>query len=318
METFNAIIANAFIEKAEILEEIKYGLRCETYLLKVKNKKYIFQIYMGDTIYQAKKKYNILKKFNNKFITKAIKVKENEKYSYLITEYFEGQSLNYYRKTDTKFSLNDISSELVDILGQVHNISNENKFGWIDDKFIKYNIRFIDYINSEYNRLSVSLENIDLEIKNSILRKAKEAIKIIENKSDNIKRSCLCWYDMNPSNILISKKENIYKLEGLIDPGGARYGIAEWDIAFVKMQLCTNKEEFDNFLSKYQKTNPKIFIDMELIDALSVIVELDVISIELVNDVIILPIPYDTNFKSEIEVIHREIKEKTIMLCRGD
>ena len=91
---------------------------------------------------------NILKKLNNKFIPKAIKVKENNEYSYLIIEYFEGQSLNYYRKTDTKFSLNDISSELVAILGQVHNISNENKFGWIDDKFIKYNIRFIDYINS--------------------------------------------------------------------------------------------------------------------------------------------------------------------------
>ena len=70
------------------------------------------------------------------------------------------------------------------------------------------------------------------------------------------------------------------------------------------------REEFDNFLSEYQKTNSKIFIDIELIDALSVIVELDVISIELVNDVIILPIPYDTNFKSEIEIIHREIKEK--------
>lgn len=306
METFNMIIENAFIEKVEILKEVKCGLRCETYLVKVKNKKYIFQIYIGDTRYQAKKKYNILKKLNNKFIPKAIKVKENNEYSYLIIEYFEGQSLNYYRKTDTKFSLNDISSELVAILGQVHNISNENKFGWIDDKFIKYNIRFIDYINSEYNRLSINLQNIDLEIKDSILNKAKEAIEVIKNKSDSINKSCLCWYDMNPSNILIRKKENIYKLEGLIDPGGARYGIPEWDIAFVKMQLCTNKEEFDNFLSECQKTNSKIFIDIELIDALSVIVELDVISIELVNDVIILPIPYDTNFKSEIEIIHKK------------
>ena len=43
---------------------------------------------------------------------------------------------------------------------------------------------------------------------------------------------------------------------------------------------------------------------MELVNALSIIVEFDVMSIELVEDVLILPVPYDTNFMDEIEFIH--------------
>ena len=313
MDSFNKIIENAFKEKTEILEEIKCTMKCETYLIKVKNKKYIFQIYIGDAIYQAKKKYNILKQFNNKYIPKAIKVEENKEYAYLIMEYIEGKDLYYYRKTDSKFSLNYISSELANTLVQIHSISNRAKFGWIEDD-TKYNSTFIDYMNVEYNRLSINLKNIDLDIKTSILNKAKKAIKVISYK--NISESCLCWYDMNPSNILVSKKENSYNLEALIDPGGARYGIPEWDIAFVKMQLCRNKEEFENFLINYQKVNTNRKIDMELVNALSVIVELDVICIELANNVIILPIPYNTNYKNEIEVIHKKIQTNTIKNIR--
>ena len=62
MLNFNTIIENAFNEKFEILKEIKFGLTCQTYLVKVKNNKYIFQIYTDKRLYQAKKKYNILNK----------------------------------------------------------------------------------------------------------------------------------------------------------------------------------------------------------------------------------------------------------------
>ena len=87
-------------------------------------------------------------------------------------------------------------------------------------------------------------------------------------------------------------------------PGGARYGVPEWDIAFIKMQVCRRKDEFDDFFDKYIKLNPQIHIDMELVNALSIIVEFDVMSIELVEDVLILPVPYDTSFMDEIEFIH--------------
>lgn len=309
MVDFNKVFENAFKDKYEILKEIKCGLRCGTYLVKVRNKKYIFQIYLEDSIFQAKKKYNILNKFNSKFIPKAVKVEENQEYSYLITEYKEGASFRYCKKTDAKFSFSYISSELANVLGQIHSISNEKQFGWIDDKDIANHNKFIDYISSEYNRLSINLRQIDSRISNSILNKVKANIEIIKNKSKHITKSCLCWYDINPGNILIIKKGELYRLNALIDPGGARYGIPEWDIAFIKMQLCANKEEFNDFLTKYKKENPEITIDIEIVNALSVIVELDVISMEIEVNAIISQIPYDTSFRSEREKIHKKINE---------
>lgn len=84
----------------------------------------------------------------------------------------------------------------------------------------------------------------------------------------------------------------------------------EWDIAFIKQQLCRSSEEFQDFLNKYKEINPEISIDLELVKALSVMVELDVMSIELTNNAIISPIPYDTNFKEEIPIVHSKIKER--------
>ena len=46
---------------------------------------------------------------------------------------------------------------------------------------------------------------------------------------------------------------------------------------------------------------------MELVNALSIIVEFDVMSIELAEDVLILPVPYDTDFEDEIEFIHNRL-----------
>ena len=307
MLDFNTIIENAFNEKFEILKEIKFGLTCQTYLVNVKNNKYIFQIYTDKRLYQAKKKYNILNKIDSKFIPKAIKVEENEEYSYLITEYFEGKSLHYYRRTNLEFSLKNISNDLASVLGQIHNISDIDKFGWINDNYVNTQNSLVDYIKYEYNRLSINFEKLDEEIKHSILKKVKKAIEIIERKSEYIAKPVLCWYDTNPGNILINQKNGVYNLSALIDPGGARYGVPEWDIAFMKMQVCRSKDEFDDFFDKYIKLNSQIHIDIELVNALSIIVEFDVMSIELAEDALILPIPYDTNFRDEIEFIHEMI-----------
>ena len=311
MLDYNAIIENAFNEEFEILKEIKFGLTCQTYLVRVKNNNYIFQIYTGKRLYQAKKKHNILNKINCEFIPKAIKVEENKEYSYLITEYFKGKSLHYYRHTNPEFSLKSITRQLAFVLGQVHSISDTDKFGWIDNNLIKPQNKLIDYVKCEYNRLSTNFENIDIEIKQSIFKKVNRAIEIIERKSDYALSPCLCWYDINPGNILINQEKGVYTFNALIDPGGARYGVPEWDLAFIKMQVCRSHEEFDDFLVKYIKINPQINIDMELLNALSIIVEFDVMSIELAEDVLILPIPYDTNFKNEIDFIHKSI----ISLC---
>ena len=140
------------------------------------------------------------------------------------------------------------------------------------------------------------------------MRKVNNAIEIISEKSANFKKSCLCWYDINPGNILITKQEKSYKLNALIDPGGARWGVPEWDIVFIKMQLCNTQEEFEYFLEKYKNENSQIKIDIELVNALAIIVEFDVMEIEFSKNIIISPIPFDTNFKREFEAIHKHIK----------
>lgn len=306
MIDFYKIIKNAFGGKVEILKEINGGLRCETYLVKSKGEKYIFQIYIDKAIYQAKKKYDILNKINNKFIPKAIKAEEHKEYSYLITEYLEGETLHYHRIISKNIPLAHVFNELAKVLVYIHNIKCD-KFGWIDNHSINAKDRFIDYIDSEYNRLINCLNLVNLKTKDSILFKVNNAIDIIKTKTENIHKSSLCWYDMNPGNILIKSVKGDYRLSALIDPGGARLGIPEWDIAFIKMQVCTTQIEFDLFMKEYNNVNADKVIDMELVNALSVIVELDTIYIEIMERVIIQPIPYDTNFKTEIETIHKGI-----------
>ena len=74
------------------------------------------------------------------------------------------------------------------------------------------------------------------------------------------------------------------------------------------MQLCNTQEEFEYFLEKYKNENSQIKIDIELVNALAIIVEFDVMEIELSKNIIISPIPFDTNFKREFEAIHKHIK----------
>lgn len=301
----NAILENEFNCKVKIIQEIQSGLRCKTFLIESNNTKYIFQIYLDNTIYQAKKKYNILNLFNNELIPKAIKVKVNKNYAYLITEYKEGKSLTYY--FNRNISIKEISIKLAKVLTEVHSVKN-NTFGWITDTGIIKNANFIDYIKSEYERLNKNLGSIKLEIRKKILNKVNAALEIIQKRSMHISEACLCWYDINPDNLLINRENEKLRLNGLIDPGGARYGIREWDLAFVKMELCKNKNEFEEFIMYYKSINKDYYIDEELINALSVIVELDDISIRIIDNIII-DIPYDTKFKREIEFIHKNIKE---------
>lgn len=89
------------------------------------------------------------------------------------------------------------------------------------------------------------------------------------------------------------------EITGFLDPGGARFSPKEWDLAFIKMDLCKNKKEFDYFLKEYEKNNK---VDNDLLNALSIIVEIDDIAFQLETNTK-LPIAFDTNFKKIISKI---------------
>lgn len=86
---------------------------------------------------------------------------------------------------------------------------------------------------------------------------------------------------------------------GFLDPGGARFSPKEWDLAFIKMDLCTNKEEYEYFIKEYEKESK---INYELLTALSIIVEIDDMAFQLETNTI-LPIAFDTNFKEIFTII---------------
>ena len=67
------ILKEAFGNSFEILKKVQAGLRCKTFIVKKNNTKFIFQLYTENTIYQAQKKYKVLKTLNIREIPKAYK-----------------------------------------------------------------------------------------------------------------------------------------------------------------------------------------------------------------------------------------------------
>lgn len=90
-------------------------------------------------------------------------------------------------------------------------------------------------------------------------------------------------------------------ITGFLDAGGARFAAREWDLAFIKMDLCNNKEEFEFFKKEYLKHNQ---INEELLESLTTVVEIDDIAFQLQTN-IKLPITFESNFKDIIEEIQK-------------
>ena len=135
-----------------------------------------------------------------------------------------------------------------------------------------------------------------------MLDEGKRVIKIIKNYEKDLK-PCLLWFDLNPNNIIIDKNNENYKLSAVVDAGGAKYGIKEWDLAFLRMETCVNEDEFQSILKEYKKLDNSI--NEELIKDLCIFIELDDMIIRILDKVIIRK-PYDTNFDKIIDKIQGE------------
>lgn len=286
-------------------QKVTGGLRCSTYTLNNRNKKAVVQIYLENTKYQARKKTDISNLLNKdcQYIPEILAFDENGDSAYLITEYKEGRTLSQIRAIDKNFSLEYIADEIAETLNIIHNIKNKNGYGWIGDNGVIEYIKFEEYIKSEIERLSNAYNSLDESVILKINKKSEKALEII--RKETISSPVLCWYDINPENILITKQDNEYKLSGFLDPGGARYGIPEWDFAFLKLELCKNQKEYDKILEKYKEKGNSI--NENLVDALSVFVEMDDIAIQI-NDKIIFDIPYSSDFKEELKKLHEKIQ----------
>ena len=179
----------------------------------------------------------------------------------------------------------------------IHNIKG-SKFGWITDKDLISYTCFSDYLISELHRFEDAVKNNieknDLEI---MLNAANEVIEKVKEIDSTLVPE-LIWFDLNQNNILVKEENKKYELSGIIDVGGARYGVKEWDLAFLKMEVCLNENEFNSLLKEYQKINKNI--NIELIGLLTIFIELDDMIIRVLDHENI-PIPYDSNFRDIVE-----------------
>lgn len=109
-------------------KEIQSGYRCKTYLISKDDRKYIYQIYFGQTKYQANKKEYITKlikeKMEIKEIPNIIKLGENKEFSYLVSELKSGKELSH----DDKFDYEVFYKDLAKILSRIHSVEIGNKF----------------------------------------------------------------------------------------------------------------------------------------------------------------------------------------------
>ena len=280
--------------------ELFGGLRCKTYLLDDANNKYIYQEYYDNTKYQAQKKYNVtnLIKMQDKdiLIPFAYKYGNDDSKTWLLTEYKEGEMLSKLRSKG--FSLNDISNDIALTLYKIHSTVINSDYGWITDKDVISYRKFSEYLESELTRFKEAVEgNISDSDFHYMISTAENVINKIK-KLDSKLHPQLLWFDLNPNNILLKKYNGKYKLSAIIDAGGAKYGIKEWDLAFLKMEVCSNDEEFLSIISEYIKYDNSV--NLKLIDYLTVFIELDDMIIRIL-DKEVLPIPYSSNFENIIK-----------------
>lgn len=281
-------------------KEIQSGYRCKTFLLTNQRNKLIYQVYIGYTEYQARKKEYITKLIksstNISQIPEILECGRNENFSYLVSEYKDGIEMEKINKNT--FNYRAFYKDLSDILVNIHSVNIGDSFGWVSENGVEKRKSFADYIKKEIER---NINRIKLiigerkEILDYIVSKANDALLMIEQI--NPLKPVICWYDINSNNILINSNSEI---TGFLDPGGARFSPKEWDLAFIKMDLCKNKKEFQYFINEYERTKK---INNDLLKALSVIVEIDDIAFQLESNTK-LPIAFESNFN---EIIHKII-----------
>jgi fructosamine-3-kinase len=251
--------------------KISSGIVADTFCLKPDNGglEIILQIWSDNLTYQACKKLNIFTLLEQVGVSvpKALKFGRFKDYSYLLTEKLPGYSLNDIESTVHYYQA---LASLGTVLRSLHSLEFESHFGWFFEDIKEAQHRTLaHYLSSEVVRFaSVLSQCAGLQLWQKLEKYLVQSI----DKISRIKTyPCLCWYDIQPSNVLVSLTLAGKVATSLIDPGAARIGVAEWDLAHSKIHLCTNTLEFDCLTSSYGMDK----LNFELIDLLVPIVLVD-------------------------------------------
>ena len=288
-------------------DEISGGNRAKTFDISRGKENYIFQCYYDASRHEAKKKFDVTQRIKKLYpncrINNVYRYKDDEKYSYIIAEKIQGEPLSNLHKRNESIEINSFK-DIAITFSQIHSTPAIGGFSYFrgDNStsgiFLgKYFNTFSEYIQSEIDWLNEGLnDKLATNDINSVLNKQNELIEYLSR--NNRSKPTLTWRDLNAENIMVADN----RFASIIDAGGTANIIPEYDIAFLKTNVCNNSNEYNVLLSEYKKLNP--IVDVALIDKLTILTEIEAMCVKTIRNINIKT-PFDPNFKTIYEKLNK-------------
>ncbi len=216
----NDIIKNNEFLKNSSIKEIKKGYSfCTKYILR-NHKSYLIKIFKKEKFNSYKKVFDTVSKLSdNKYINKFIKVKEEDDYAYIISEFFSGNDLEEVINTYSDQEQYELGYIAGGILSEINEIDAPNEISsWYDRKVKKHEYYLKGYRESKY-----SFKN-DEKVLDFICKN----INLMKDRPNKLQHD-----DFHLANIII--KDN--KINGIIDFDSMDWGDPVHE--FVKLGTIT-------------------------------------------------------------------------------
>lgn len=243
--------------------------------------RYAIQIPTPNAAYQIAKKariYNLVGEHSSIPVPQASLQLSNNR-PYLIMSYCAGKPLSDCFLTDDK-TCQILFLNIGAIIAELHaKIPAGNSFGWIDQQGIpKPFKKCSDYIGSEAIRIrEVLAEQLDASTLHWLEKSIWPQITLLYQLESS---PTFVWYDIHSDNILVQDDTKDLIITGWLDPGAARIGAPEWDLAHACEHLCQTTLEEDCLLDSYAShTGRKT--DSHILNAFRALIVLDDLALSL-------------------------------------
>lgn len=238
-------------------EKAPYGRNSLTLLLRQaagRDVEYVIQIPKSAAIYQAAKKaaiYNLVGEHTSIPVPRTSLCWFHDR-PCLVMSFCHGTSLSDLQGMDKK-TRQSLLQAVGSTVAKLHTrIPAGEVFGWLDGQGISKPFKtFGDYMRSETTRIQAVLsKHLDAEdlkwLDTNIWPRLSMLFKFEAHPT-------FVWYDIHSDNILVGKGSGGLEITGWLDPGAARIGAPEWDIAHACEHLCKSATEEKWILQNYLK-----------------------------------------------------------------
>jgi|YNPMSStandDraft_2_1061718.scaffolds.fasta_scaffold01534_9 hypothetical protein len=262
----------------------RYGRNSATYYVTPPaggEPKLVIQIPKAPAKYQCRKKAHLYQLVRQAIGTQVphATLRQIDSILYLVMSYCPGVPLSDVSRV-CKLDRKEIVRQLGVLLGNIHErVVVGDLYGWWAEMGLAEGWpTFADYLSAEVLRIQslLMVRGYSDEVKAII----KRALPVIEPLKALNSKPVLVWYDLHPDNIIVSPTTNPPEISGLLDPGAARVGPREWDLAHAREYVCLNDAEWYSLLAGYA-TSANEMPDLAACERFRVLILLDDISLNL-------------------------------------